>query len=122
AEHVKARMVKGMPEADACAAVRSIADGGELDPLFELHFDRLGVVAVADVLANPKKYVEQPMADPIEGVAYGRGKAKLYQHPDGRLWIKSFAHGGCEYEIEGQEGPAVEDVLGPIDAPPSPEL
>lgn len=111
AGHIKARMAKGMPEAEARAAVSRITDGDELDPLFELHFDRLGVVTVADVLANSKKYVDQPMADPIEGVAYGHGKAKLYRRPDGGLWVKSFAHGDCEYTLPAPERASAESVF-----------
>ena len=115
AEHVKARMAKGMSEDDARVAVRHITDGGELDLNFELHFDRLGVVMVWEVLANPKKYIEQPMADPIEGVAYGRGTAKLYREPGGQLWIKSFAHGGCKYTLPAPERESAKSVFGDMD-------
>jgi AAA domain len=67
AGHFKARMDKGMSEADAREAVSRIGDGGELDLAFNLHFQRLGVVAVWEVMADPKKYVGQALADPIEG-------------------------------------------------------
>jgi AAA domain len=104
-----------MLEADACAAVRRISDGGDLDLLFELHFDRLGVVTVADVTADPKTYVEQPLADPIEGVAYGRGTAKLYKYPDGLLWVNSFAHGGCTYMLPPPDHPPIELTFDDVD-------
>jgi hypothetical protein len=115
AVHVKARVAKGMSEADARGAVSRIADGGELDPLFGLHFDRLGAVTVADVLADPKKYVGQPMADPIEGVAYGRGTARLYQHPAGELWVNSFAHGGCRYTLPLPVRPSLETTFDDVE-------
>ena len=69
---------------------------------FELVFDDLGVRTVAEVLAAPDDYVEMSLADPLEGVAYGRGKAKVYRLPDRRLMINSYAHGGIKYRLAGQ--------------------
>jgi hypothetical protein len=37
----------------------------------------LAVVIVRDVLTNPDRYVGETMVDPVEGVAYGTGKAKI---------------------------------------------
>jgi hypothetical protein len=74
---------------------------GELLPLHPLQFDdrALGDVTVADVLLNPDRYVGETLADPLEGVSYGRNKAKVYRRDDGSLWIKSFAHGGARYDL-----------------------
>lgn len=75
---------------------------GELLPLHPLQFDErsLGEVTVGDVLADPERFVEQTLADPLEGVSYGRNKAKAFQRRDGSLWINSFAHGGGTYELK----------------------
>jgi putative DNA primase/helicase len=75
-----------------------------LEAEFELEFDDpdLGVCTVADVLADSNKYVDETMADPLEGAAYGPHKAKIYRQSDGRLMINSFAHGGIKYKLAGQ--------------------
>jgi hypothetical protein len=65
-----------------------------------------------DILANPAKFIGQTMADPLEGVAYGRCKAKVYQRKDGSPLINSQAHGGKVYEIRPDEPPP----------PPEPEF
>ena len=57
-------------------------------------------VTVGDVLADPDRFVGATLADPLEGVDYGRGKAKVMQRPDGTLWIRSFAHGRTTYELK----------------------
>jgi putative DNA primase/helicase len=73
---------------------------------FALVFDdpNLGPCTVAAVLADPDKYVGETLADPLEGVAYGRGKAKIYRRPDGQMMINSFAHGGVKYQLMDQGG------------------
>ena len=53
---------------------------------------------VADVLADPYRYCDKSLADPIEGVTYGRTTAKVYVR-DGVPWINSFAHGGVQYTL-----------------------
>ena len=105
-----------MSEADAREAVSRIADGGELDLAFDLHFQRLGVAAVWEVLAHPKKHIGQALADPIEGRSYGIGTAKLYQRPEGAFYIKSFAHGGCDYALRAPERASAEDMFDEVDA------
>ena len=66
-------------------------------PYLELDFDHLGLVSVADVLANPDQFVGETLADPLEGAEYGRCKAKIIQADDGGLFIHSFAHGRAFY-------------------------
>ncbi len=73
---------------------------------------------VADVLANPAKFVGATLSDPLEGVEYGRGKAKVMRRSDGTLWINSFAHGRTVYELR-YDAASVEAALnigGPIEA------
>ena len=54
---------------------------------------------VADVLADPARFVGETLSDPLEGPAYGRTKAKIMQRADGSPWIHSFAHGRTIYEF-----------------------
>jgi hypothetical protein len=67
----------------------------------ELHFDdeEIGVVSVANILADPARYNGETLADPIEGRCYGRGKARLYFNGGGHVIVNSFAHGGCVYKV-----------------------
>jgi len=56
---------------------------------------------VADVLADPKRFDHRVLADPIEGVSYGRTTAiVLLRRSDGHPWIKSYAHGDMSYTLE----------------------
>ena len=73
-----------------------------LAPEFELEFDNsaLGTCTVADILAKPKKYVGATLADPLEGITYGRVKAKVMRQSDGTILIHSFAHGGINYRLD----------------------
>ena len=75
---------------------------GVLLPNVELPFDDedLAGCTVADVLADPDRFVGATLADPLEGIAYGRGKAKIMRRADGSLWIHSFAHGRTIYELK----------------------
>lgn len=87
-------------EAEKIAA--NATENHTLHQEFELVFDELGKCTVGDVLAAPADYVGQTLADPLEGVSYGRGKAKVFQQVDGRMLINSFAHGGIKYRLAGQ--------------------
>jgi hypothetical protein len=60
---------------------------------------------VRDILADPSRFIGQTMADPLEGVSYGRCKAKVYQRRDGSLIITSRAHGGKVYQIKDDDEP-----------------
>jgi hypothetical protein len=61
--------------------------------------DDLAGCTVADVLADPARFVGATMADPLEGPEYGRTKAKIMRRSDGSPWINSFAHGRTVYEL-----------------------
>jgi hypothetical protein len=75
---------------------------GVLRPNVELPFDdpELNGCTVGDVLADPKLYEGETLADPLEGVIYGRCVAKIMLRPDGTPWIHSFAHGRTIYELK----------------------
>ena len=66
---------------------------GVLFPDVELEFDHLGIVTVGAVMADPDRFVGETLADPMEGVDYGRCKAMVLKGDDGTLLIHSFAHG-----------------------------
>jgi hypothetical protein len=74
---------------------------GKLMPSLLLEFDddEIGTVAVGKVLDNPDRYEGETLADPLEGIAYGRCKAKIMRRDDGGLFINSFAHGHAIYDL-----------------------
>ena len=72
---------------------------GFLYPYQVLDFDDLGTKTVADVLADPESYIDCTLADPLEGIGYGRCKAMVMRGDDGTLFIHSFAHGRSIYRL-----------------------
>jgi putative DNA primase/helicase len=61
---------------------------------------------VGDVLADPERFEHRVLADPIEGVSYGRTTAMvMLRRSDGYPWIKSFAHGGMSYALGHRTAP-----------------
>jgi hypothetical protein len=103
-QHDKVRAKKlsleaGFSEASALRMVEKI-HRGVLLPHDELVFDDLGIVPVADVLADPERYIEETLADPLEGADYGRCKAMVMRNvEDDTLFIHSFAHGRTFYQL-----------------------
>ena len=75
---------------------------GVLLPDVVLPFDdpELAGCTVADVLADPDKFEGATLADPLEGVDYGTGKAQIMRRADGSIWIHSFAHGRTVYDLK----------------------
>jgi hypothetical protein len=75
---------------------------GILLPSVVLPFDDsdLAGYTVADVLNDPPRFDGSTLADPLEGVEYGRCKAKIMLRIDGTPWINSFAHGRAVYELK----------------------
>jgi hypothetical protein len=75
---------------------------GILLPNVELIFDddEFKGCTVADVLADPARFEGATLADPLEGIEYGRCKAKVFIRRDGTPWINSFAHGGATYQLK----------------------
>ena len=80
--------------------------GGVLLPFVALPWDdpALDGGTVADVLADPQRFLGETLADPLEGIAYGRTKAIVMQRADGALWIHSFAHGRTVYDLRYDAG------------------
>src|ERR1700720_962349 len=76
AERLAART--GMSREDAERIIERQCDHVLLGDI-ELPFDdaELAGSAVADLLADPRRFADETLADPIEGVEYGRGKAKI---------------------------------------------
>jgi hypothetical protein len=74
---------------------------GVLLPDLVLPWDDEGFAGctVADVLADPGRFIGATLADPLEGPAYGRTKAMVMQRSEGIPWIHSFAHGRTVYEL-----------------------
>ena len=70
-----------------------------LSPYHELELDDLDTATVRAVLDDPENFVGLTLADPIEGIAYGRCKAKIMRGDDGLLFIHSFAHGRTFYRL-----------------------
>jgi hypothetical protein len=101
---------KGVPEAEARKQAEFWGDSKILSGAFPLPFDdrMLAGTTVKEALAAPDKYVNKKLSDPHEGPSYGRGKAILYRRPNGSLWIKSFAHGGIDYDLKSEFDIAVE--------------
>jgi hypothetical protein len=90
----------GMSIRAAREAVRKQC-GGVLLPSVVLPFDdpQLEGKTVADVLADPAAFEGETLADPLEGIDYGRCKARIMRRTDGTPWIHSFAHGRTTYEL-----------------------
>ena len=94
AEQISAK--SGMPIISASRLVAA-RHRGVLLPHLDLDFDHLGIVSVAEVLADPDRFIGETLADPLEGADYGRCKAKVMRGDDGGLFIHSFAHGRAIY-------------------------
>ena len=77
---------------------------GVLRPDVELPFDdpELAGCTVGDVLADPERFEGETLADPLEGVSYGRCVAKVMRRADGTPWIHSFAHGRTIYDAQAR--------------------
>jgi putative DNA primase/helicase len=101
---------RGLSEEEA-ERIATQATNHILEAEFELEFDDAGTCTVADVLADPDRYVGETLADPLEGIRYGRSKAKVLRQRDGCLMIHSFAHGGINYRLLGPSAGA--PILSP---------
>ena len=113
---------KNIGSAKASRVVERQCDGVLL-PDCELEFDDPGLagVNVADVLADPERYVGETLADPLEGVDYGRCKARIMRRADGSPWIHSFAHGRSVYELRFDYA-AVERAINNADPEDVPDV
>jgi hypothetical protein len=104
-EAARARRIQLMEERgcdeEAATRILEAQHAGTLEPDDVLPFDdaELAGCTVSDVLKDPERFVGRTLADPIEGPAYGRGKAMVRRRKNGTLYINSFAHGGIQYEL-----------------------
>ncbi|WP_439407433.1 hypothetical protein ACNJX9_39460 [Bradyrhizobium sp. DASA03076] len=96
AEKISAK--SGVPFLTALRLVKA-RHRGVLFSDVELEFDDLGVVTVGNVLADPDRFIGESLADPLEGVDYGRCKAMVMKGDDDSLLIHSFAHGNGIYYL-----------------------
>ena len=88
----------GMPTVTAARFV-AMRHNGVLLPHLTLEFDELGPVSVSEVLDDPDRFVGETLADPLEGIDYGRCKAMVMRADDGSHFIHSFAHGRAIYHL-----------------------
>jgi hypothetical protein len=91
---------KGIDHQQARKTIERQCDGVLL-PDIPLLFDdpELASITVADVIADPARFEGETLADPLEGIEYGRGKACIMRRANGTVWINSFAHGHTTYEL-----------------------
>jgi hypothetical protein len=90
----------GIASSEARTIIERQCDGTLLpDVVLQWDDDEHVGCTVADVLANPARFVGATLADPLEGMDYGRSKAKIMRRADGTVWIHSFAHGRTTYEL-----------------------
>ena len=98
---VKEVVDRGVDPVRAKHAVEKWCEG-ELLPSATLVFDddQIGTKRVGDILLDPERYVGMTLADPIEGVDYGKNCAiVLRRHDTDDLYIYSFAHGRADYAL-----------------------
>jgi hypothetical protein len=79
---------------------------GVLLPNVVLPFDDpdLDGETIADLFADPARFEGATLADPIEGIAYGRCVARVMpREENGEVWIHSFAHGRTNYKLRHSE-------------------
>jgi hypothetical protein len=99
-EQVTRHVARGYSRDQALSLVE-LQCRGILLPSVELPFDDdLTGKTVGDVLANPLAFSGETLADPNEGVDYGRGKAMVMRRADGSVWINTFARGHGSYELK----------------------
>ena len=91
----------GLSDADARHIVQRQCDGIILpDLILEWDDDDFAGCSVADILADPGRFDGATLADPLEGIEYGRNKAKILRRADGSPWIYSLAHGRTIYALK----------------------
>jgi hypothetical protein len=88
--------------AEAARGIIERQCSGILLPNVVLVFDEddLAGATVGEVLADPDRFDGTTLADPLEGLSYGRCKAKIMRRPNGTVYIHSFAHGRTIYELK----------------------
>jgi hypothetical protein len=101
----------GMPASVARIVIERQCEGVLLpDIVLPFDDDELADCTVGDVLADPGRFAGATLADPLEGVDYGRCKAKIMRRSDGTPWIHSFAPGRTIYALKFDAG-AVREAM-----------
>ena len=97
--------------------------GGILLPNIVLPFDdeEFQGLTVADVLADPLRFVGATLSDPLEGPEYGVGKAKILLRADNEIVVHSFAHGRTIYQLK-QDAEAIEAAIMAAAAADAPDI
>ena len=102
-QKIQEMVSRGISKNIATLEVHSISanESTVLPPNFPLTFDGLGVYSVFEVLADQQRFDEKALADPIEGVEYGKTTAKFWanESSNGSAYIHSMAHGGKGYQL-----------------------
>ncbi len=113
---ISAMIAAGATREKATEVINQTLSGGcqDLYADFILEFTT-GSVSVGEVLAHPTSYDKTALADPIEGVCYGRTTAKFYWN-NGQPVIHSHAHGqGYIYKLRND--PQALQVQGVFEMP-----
>ena len=99
-QHAQRLIASGMAPHLARKVIERQCDGVLLpDVVLPFDDEELSGKTVAAVLADPARFEGATLADPLEGVDYGVGKAKIMLRADGTPLIHSFAHGRTVYEL-----------------------
>lgn len=101
-------------QASKIVSAMLLGDFKDLYDCYPLEFANGERATVAEVLKNPKQYDGKALADPFEGVAYGKTTAIFYWNKGVKPFIHSMAHGGGKYflhsTIEAANGAKKEKV------------
>jgi Family of unknown function (DUF5906) len=104
---------RNITKEEAVRVIESLCRGVLL-PDVELFFvdKKLKGTTVGNVLNDPERFEKKALADPIEGISYGRTTAMVMRRRgDGTPWIKSFAHGGVSYSLKRAEVEPTSDYI-----------
>ena len=99
---------KGISKAEAVKIAESQCNGvlcAEI--VLEFNDPKLKDCTVGDVLDDPERFRNKPLADPIEGSGYKSGRTcamVMLRRDGGWPWIKSHAHSGVSYTLVYKPG------------------
>jgi hypothetical protein len=98
AERLAARA--GITPAEARRVIERQAEGVLLpDLVLPWDDEKYAGCTAGNVMADPDRFVNATLADPLEGPDYGVCKAMVMRRADGTPWINSFAHGRTVYTL-----------------------
>ena len=99
-------MAAGVDEKHARQKWQAAFTTNTLSADFPLHFQNLGTVTVADVLANPRRFDWEHLADPADPTYAEDPRIATFFANGGkaRPHIFSYAHGGCKYVLVDEIG------------------